>query len=88
MVGRRRHPGAAPRPGPAAGHGLGRQAKNIALAWLRARDRTLTPGDPESCPGHCTLRTGKTTGMLSVNATTGQVWDHTWHGTCIATGRR
>lgn len=67
------------------------QAKNIALAWLRARDTTLTPGDPESYPGYYTLhtlRTGKITGMLSVNASTGQVWDHTWHGTYIATSRR
>ncbi|MEV0908220.1 hypothetical protein [Streptomyces hokutonensis] len=67
------------------------QAKNIALTWLRARDTTLAPGDPESYPGYYTLhtlRTGKITGMLSVNASTGQVWDHTWHGTYIATSRR
>jgi hypothetical protein len=67
------------------------QAKNIALKWLRARDTTLTSGDPESYPGYYTLHTlrdGKITGMLSVNSSTGQVWDHTWHGTYIATSRR
>jgi hypothetical protein len=67
------------------------QAKNIALKWLRARDTALTPGDPESYPGYYTfhiLRTGKITGMLSVNAATGQIWNHTWHGTYIATSRR
>jgi hypothetical protein len=67
------------------------QAKNIALKWLRARDTALTPGDPESYPGYYTfhiLRTGKITGMLSVNAATGQIWNHTWHGTYIATSQR
>ncbi|MEV0743549.1 hypothetical protein AB0I51_48330 [Streptomyces sp. NPDC050549] len=67
------------------------RAKNIALAWLRARDRMPTAGDPESYPGHYALHTlhaGEITGMLSVDAATGQVWDGTWHGTYIATGRR
>jgi hypothetical protein len=27
---------------------------------------------------------GKTAGMLSVNGTTRQVWEHTWHGTFVA----
>jgi len=29
-------------------------------------------------------RDGTITGMLSVNATSGQVWLHTWHGTFLA----
>ena len=34
-------------------------------------------------PGYYTLdttRNGKTVGMLSVNARTGAVWHHGWHG--------
>jgi hypothetical protein len=29
------------------------------------------------------MKEGKTLGMLSVNAFTGQVWVHTWHGTFL-----
>ncbi|MFF4805618.1 hypothetical protein ACFY1U_45825 [Streptomyces sp. NPDC001351] len=67
------------------------QAQDIARQWLRDHGTTLTAGTPESDPGYYTLHTmqsGKITGMLSVNASTGQVWDHTWHGTYIATSRR
>ncbi|WP_327316216.1 hypothetical protein [Streptomyces sp. NBC_01235] len=67
------------------------QARNIAQQWLHGHDSTLTAGDPESYPGYYTLhtmRSGKITGMLSVNSSTGQVWYHTWHGTYIATSRR
>ncbi|WP_234477517.1 hypothetical protein [Streptomyces sp. MBT65] len=42
----------------------------------------------KSYPGTYTLRTGKITGMLSVNAATSQVWNHTWHGTYFSTSRR
>jgi hypothetical protein len=31
---------------------------------------------------------GKINGMLSVNAASGQVWYHSWHGTYIATSQR
>jgi hypothetical protein len=34
------------------------------------------------------MRAGKISGMLSVNASTGQVWYHTWHGTYTATSQR
>jgi len=67
------------------------QARGIAQQWLRDHGGTLTAGAPEPYPGYYTLhtmRSGKITGMLSVNSRTGQVWDHTWHGTYIATGRR
>jgi hypothetical protein len=67
------------------------QARTIAQQWLRDHGNTLTAGDPEPYPGYYTLHTlrdGKITGMLSVNASTGQVWYHTWHGTYIATSRR
>ncbi|MFE2320333.1 hypothetical protein ACFXC8_46125 [Streptomyces sp. NPDC059441] len=67
------------------------QARSIAQQWLRANGNTLTAGDPEPYPGYYTLHTmreGKISGMLSVNASTGQVWYHTWHGTYIATSQR
>ncbi|WP_405883450.1 hypothetical protein OG762_35875 [Streptomyces sp. NBC_01136] len=63
------------------------QARAIAQRWLHDRGTTLAAGDPESFPGYYTLHTlqsGKITGMLSVNATTGQVWYHSWHGDFIA----
>ncbi|WP_329239054.1 hypothetical protein [Streptomyces canus] len=67
------------------------QAGSIAQQWVRNHSTALTAGDPESYPGYYTLHTmksGKITGMLSVNAYTGQVWDHSWHGTYIATSQR
>jgi hypothetical protein len=41
----------------------------------------------DAYPGDYTLDTladGKVAGMLSVNATTGAVWYHTWHGSFVA----
>lgn len=67
------------------------QAGNIAQQWLRAQGNPLTTGEPEPYPGYYTLHTllnGKTNGMLSVNASSGQVWYHSWHGTYIATSQR
>jgi len=64
------------------------QVKHIALTWLRARDTEPAPGDPESYPGTYTLRTGKITDMLSVKAATGQVLNHSWYGTYVATSQR
>jgi hypothetical protein len=40
----------------------------------------------EQFPGYYTvhiLKSGKVTGMLSVNGYSGQVWYHTWHGAFI-----
>ena len=65
------------------------EAKRIALESLR----NLFPGRDvaveEAIPfyGYYTLDysvDGRMTGMLSVNAFTGQVWYHTWHGYFIA----
>jgi hypothetical protein len=44
---------------------------------------TKLPADTLTFPGYYTLdfeKDGKPVGMLSVNAYTGQVWYHTWHG--------
>ncbi|MFK4106321.1 hypothetical protein ACI2L1_40985 [Streptomyces sp. NPDC019531] len=67
------------------------QAQGIARQWLRDHGGTLSAGEAESYPGYYTLHTmqsGKITGMLSVNSSTGQVWYHTWHGTYIATSQQ
>ena len=63
------------------------RATTIANAWLQANAAGQTVGMTDVFPGHYTMDTvsaGNTVGMLSVNATTGAVWYHTWHGTLIA----
>lgn len=63
------------------------RARQIAQDWLDANRPGLTAGEAEALPGYYTLHTlrdGQIEGMLSVNATTGAVWYHTWHGTFIA----
>ncbi|MGW7363505.1 hypothetical protein ACWGI8_08765 [Streptomyces sp. NPDC054841] len=62
------------------------QAVRIADRWLREHRPGLHAADPESFPGYYTLHTlrgGDIVGMLSVNARTGAVWYHTWHGRFI-----
>ncbi|MFD7445648.1 hypothetical protein [Streptomyces sp. NPDC059909] len=62
------------------------QAVRIADTWLREHRPGLHTADPESFPGYYTLhalRGDNTVGMLSVNARTGAVWYHTWHGRFI-----
>ncbi|KUN82229.1 hypothetical protein AQJ66_22615 [Streptomyces bungoensis] len=59
------------------------QAVRIADRWLGEHRRALHAAEPERFPGYYTLHTlrdGHVVGMLSVNATTGTVWYHTWHG--------
>ena len=63
------------------------RATSIANDWLRTNATGQTVGTTDAFPGHYTMDTvsgGNTVGMLSVNATTGAVWYHTWHGTYIA----
>ena len=64
------------------------RARSIANAWLQANAAGQTvSGMTDLFPGHFTMDTvagGNTVGMLSVNATTGAVWYHTWHGMFIA----
>jgi hypothetical protein len=72
------------------------QAVEVANTWLTKAD----PGEQVASdaggsamgkfPGYYsfdTVRDGKTYGMLSVNATTGVVWYHGWHGTFLAEQR-
>jgi hypothetical protein len=63
------------------------QARAIAQQWLDANIPGSGTEAPDVFPGYYTLHTtknGEITGMLSVNAYTGQVWYHTWHGAFIA----
>jgi len=58
------------------------QAQQIAQRWADDRDG-LTVAEPDAFPGYYTLHTlndGRIEGMLSVNAITGAVWYHSWHG--------
>jgi hypothetical protein len=63
-------------------------ARSLAQQWLDRNEsgvKVETRGD--AFPGYYTfetLRGGKITGMMSVNATTGAVWPHWWHGAFIA----
>jgi hypothetical protein len=62
------------------------QAHLSAQAWLADHRPAEQAGEAEAFPGYYTLHTmrdGKITGMLSVHATTGAVWYHTWHGQFI-----
>lgn len=63
------------------------EAKTKAQRWLDGQRLGLSAGDAEVFPGYYTLHTmrdGKLVGMMSVNAYTGAVWYHTWHGQFIA----
>lgn len=58
------------------------QALDIAREWATDRDG-LTVDDPEYFPGYYTVHTvrgDRIEGMLSVNAATGNLWYHSWHG--------
>jgi hypothetical protein len=59
------------------------QAQQIAQQWLDQNQPGTATETPDTFPGYYTLHTtkdGTIRGMLSVNAYTGQVWYHTWHG--------
>lgn len=63
------------------------QALRLAQQWLDANRRGRRAAEAESFPGYYTLhveRGGKVEGMLSVNAYTGAVWYHGWHGRFVA----
>ena len=66
------------------------RAHELAQAWLDANEpgvKVETGGD--AFPGYYTLETlrnGQIAGMISVNASTGAVWPHWWHGELIEAG--
>lgn len=62
------------------------RARQIAAQYLASAFPGTTPDEGTAFYGYFTFdveRSGKPTGMLSVNAYTGQVWYHTWHGTFV-----
>ncbi|MHB1355056.1 MAG: hypothetical protein ACYCZF_03655 [Anaerolineae bacterium] len=63
------------------------ETRQIAQRWLDTYRPGTTP-EPEIDVfyGYYTIHTlkdGKINGMLSINGSNGQVWDHTWHGDFI-----
>jgi hypothetical protein len=63
------------------------QATQAATAWLTSNRPGESVKSIDAYPGYYTVDTatgGKMVGMLSVNATTGAVWYHTWHGSFVA----
>jgi len=63
------------------------KAQQLAQRWLDGQGSNLTAGEPDAFPGYYTLhvlRDRKVTGMLSVNAATGAVWSHWWHGRFVS----
>jgi hypothetical protein len=66
------------------------QASQYAQQWLDQNQSGSAMEPPYEFPGYYTLHTtrdGQITGMLSVNAYTGQVWCHTWHGSFISSAK-
>lgn len=64
------------------------QAHTLAQRWLDRNEAGVkVEGGGDAFPGYYTLETlraGKITGMISVNASSGAVWPHWWHGAFIA----
>ena len=63
------------------------EARAIAQRWLDRNADNLAAEDAVQFPGYYTLhavRDGKVAGMLSVNAATGAVWSHWWHGRYVS----
>ncbi len=61
----------------------GPEARRIAQRWLDENRSGLRATEVTAFPGYHTLhveRDGRIAGMLSVNAYTGAVWYHWWHG--------
>ena len=62
------------------------QARRIADQWLNNNRPGEHAGEAESFPGYYTLHTlrgDQVISMLSVDANSGAVWYHTWHGRFI-----
>jgi hypothetical protein len=62
-------------------------ARAVADRWLAAHGLAAAAGEPDAFPGYFTMETrhaGRIDGMVSVNARTGAVIYHWWHGPFIA----
>ncbi len=82
-------PGTAPE-GAAEGGLTEAEALGIARAYVAGNlPGVETSDEADPFPGYYTIHTlkdGQILGMLSVNAFTGQVWVHSWHGVFIEMG--
>lgn len=59
------------------------EARTVATRWLTLEGSKLRAGTADAFPGYYTvhvLQGNRIAGMLSVNAYTGAVWYHWWHG--------
>ena len=77
------HPGRWPGTARAAPAISPDEARRIADRWLQQQGTGLQAGEAEAFPGYYTLHTlqgDRIVGMLSVNAQSGAVWYHSWHG--------
>ncbi len=62
------------------------RARELAARFLASPTTGATPDEGTPFYGYYTFdveRDGPPIGMLSVNASTGQVWYHSWHGTFV-----
>ena len=72
-----------PSPTPSSAQVTEAQARQNANRFLAGYNPGATVGDADTFYGYYhfdVMRGGRQVGMLSVNASTGQVWYHTWHG--------
>jgi hypothetical protein len=74
-------------PGVATDDVSAQKARALATRWLAGQSSEATIGEPDVFPGYYTLHVlenGRIAGMLSVNASTGAVWSHWWHGRFVS----
>jgi hypothetical protein len=74
-------------PGVATSDVSPQKARVLATQWLAGQSSEATIGEPDVFPGYYTLHVlenGRVAGMLSVNASTGAVWSHWWHGRFVS----
>ncbi len=74
-------------PGVTTGDVSPQKARALATRWLAGQSSEVTVGEPDAFPGYYTLHVlenGRVAGMLSVNASTGAVWSHWWHGRFVS----
>ena len=61
-------------------------AQEGVQSWLDQNRPGVTATDATAFPGYFTFHTeqnGKITGMLSIQSSTGAIWEHVWHGTFV-----
>ncbi len=62
-------------------------AQSRVQSWLDQNHPGATAADVTAFPGYFTFHTevnGEISGMLSIQSSTGAIWEHVWHGTFVA----